>query len=658
MATPSIWRVARQTPSTIAILSELSKAKLLGTRGVTSIVPSRSSIDELSYITTTELRGKQVRLIVTHDSTGRGAWAWGWDDQPFLSHVPHLSQFFIKGRSATGNKAKADVLEAIAAERANPGVYSAPESIHPTLDTLLGLGWVAGCSREWVANLAKNNNRNYSGANSVEFWERDLAKFQSDPTYRAYISTRADLLPLYIDGDATLALKVEQARQAQAIITAEIEYQEQLWSAYWLAAPERHLEAVRQLQKSAPEEVKNLIFEGVDKLFEKETIVEVTPFTTALPTEDLAIGGAVAGAPTSTTYLVSNIGWDTYATEDGGYPAPVLPNEVRVTIHSNYWGSRASAWSTDRINATILNHLSDHYGFTVLASDTPEELLILGGGWVDGGITGEDLPHEFVREDGGFLEDASGNLIPKLAECEEIQVSEPNLVEVPEARDTILDTLNPYDAVRIEQYGFLRSRVAQAFPGGAKWLLAYPKWHHDTANGGVVIKDEDLLDFYLIETHDADDSRTPDWWDWSAEACEAVELVTGRFVRHGGGYWGIPLFRLPRDTRAAPFRTLVAGLDADAECVAKSLSSVCSWERLDAFRFLAQDGWAGDGKRQYWAGPVNTWALDHKRVNLILAYLGHEVVTEQDLIDSEEDDVEGLEAEEAGFYPTKSTLGV
>lgn len=650
MATPSIWRVARQTPSTIAILSELSKSKLLGTGGVTSIVPSRSTIDELSYLTVTELRGRQVRLIVTHDSTGRGAWAWGWDDQPSLSHVPHLSQFFIKGRSATGNKAKADVLEAIAAERANPGLYSAPESIHPTLDTLLGLGWHAGCSREWVANLAKNNNRNYSGANSVEFWERDLAKYQSDPTYRAYISTRADLLPLYIDGDATLARKVEQARQAQAIIIAEIEYQEQLWSSYWHAAPEKHLEASRQLRKSAPDQVKNLT--------EKETTVEATPFTTDLPTEDLAIGGAVAGAPTSTTYLVSNIVWDTYATEDGGYPAPVLPNEVRVTIHSNYWGSRASAWSTDRINATIIDHLSDHYGFNVLASDAPEELLVLGGGRVDGGHTdGEDLPREFVREDGGFLEDASGNLIPKLAKHEASQVSEPNLVEVPEARDTILDTLSTYEAVRIEQYGFLRSRVAQAFPGGAKWLLAYPKWHHDTANGGVVIKEEDLLDFYLIETHAADDN-TPDWWDWSAEACEAVELVAGRFVRHGGGYWGIPLFRLPRDTQAVPFRKLVADLGTDAECVAKSLSSVCSWDRLDAFRFLAEDGWAGDGKRQYWAGIKNTWAQDHARVNLILTYLGHEPVTEQDLIDSEEDDVDGLEAEEAGFYPTKSTLGL
>lgn len=632
MATPSIWRVARQTPSTIAILNGLSKAKLLGINGVTSIVPSRSTIDELSYLTVTELRGRQVRLIVTHDSTGRGAWAWGWDDQPSLSHVPHLSQFFIKGRSATGNKAKADVLEAIAAERANPGIYSAPESIHPTLDTLLGLGWVAGCSREWVANLAKNNNRSYSGANSVEFWTSDLAKYQSDPTYRAYISTRADLLPRYLDGDATLALKVEQARQAQAIIIAEIEYQEQLWSSCWHAAPEKHLEASRQLQKSAPDEVKNLI--------EKETTVEETPFTTDLPTEDLAIGGAVAGAPTSTTYLVSNIVWDTHATEDGGYPAPVLPNEVRVTIHSKYWGDRSSAWSTDRINATIIDHLSDHYGFNVLASDAPEELLVLGGGRVDGGHTdGEDLPR------------------PKLAEREGIRVSEPNLVEVSEARDDILDTLNTYDAVRIEQYGFLRSRVAQAFPGGAKWLLAYPKWHHDTANGGVVIKEEDLLDYYLIETHDADD-RTPDWWDWSAEACEAVELVTGRFVRHGGGYWGIPLFRLPRDTQAVPFRQLVADLGTDAECVAKSLSSVCSWNRLDAFRFLAEDGWAGDGKRQYWGGIKNTWAQDHKRVNLIVAYLGHAPVTEQDLIDSEEDDVDGLEAEEAGFYPTKSTLGI
>ena len=85
---------------------------------------------------------------------------------------------------------------------------------------------------------------------------------------------------------------------------------------------------------------------------------------------------------------------------------------------------------------------------------------------------------------------------------------------------------------------------------------------------------------------------------------------------------------------------------------------MCSWDRLDAFRFLAEDGWAGDGKRQYWAGIKNTWAQDHARVNLILTYLGHAPVTEQDLIDSEEDDVEGLEAEEAGFYPTKSTLGI
>lgn len=629
----SIWRSARQTPSTIAILSGLSKSKLIGINGVTSIKPRREGIDELSHITTCELRGKQVRLIVTHDSTGRGAWAWGWDDQFSLSHVPHLSQFFIKGRSATGNKAKADVLEAIAAERANPGLYSAPESIHPTLDTLLGLGWHAGCSREWVRSLATNNNQNLSGVLAVEFWTRDLAKYHSDPTYRAYISTRADLLPKYINGDSELARRVENSRLAVEIIIAEIEYQEQLWSSYWHAAPEKHLEASRQLRKSAPGEVENLI--------EKETIVEETPFTTDLPTEDLSVGGAVAGAPTSTTYLVSNISWDTYATEDGGYPAPVLPNEVRVTIHSKYWGDTASKWREERINSTIIDHITGAYGFLVLSSDTPEELLVLGGGRVDGGHTdGEDLPH------------------PKLAGRGAIQVSEPNVAEVSEARDTILDDYSPYDAVRIEQYGFLRSRVAQAYPGGAKWLLAYPSWHHDTANGGIVIKDEDLLDFYLIETHVYDEDKTPAWWDWSAEASEAVELATGRFCRTTGGYWGIPLHALPSDTQAVPFRVLVADLGTDAECVAKSLWSVRGWSRLDAFRFLAQDGWSGDGKRQYWQGPVNTWEQDHARVNLILTYLGHEVVTEQDLIDSDEDDVDGLEAEEAGFYPTKSTLGL
>ncbi|NBV25706.1 MAG: hypothetical protein EBR99_00060 [Actinobacteria bacterium] len=633
MTTPSIWRSARQTPVTIAILSGLSKAKLIGRDGVTSIKPRREGIDELSYITTCELRGKQVRLIVTHDSTGKGAWAWGWDDQPSLSHVPHLSQYFIKGRSATGNKAKADVLEAIAAERANPGLYSAPESIHPTLDSLLGQGWVAGCSREWVRSLATNNNQRISGVLAVEFWTDDLAKYRSDPAYREYIGTRGDLLPLYLDGDAELARRVENSRRAVEIIIAEIERLEADWERvqsvrHWLATPEK-----------------------------ENDVIET--FNTDLPTEDLSVGGAVPGAPDTITYLVSNISWDTYATEDGGYPAPVLPNEVRVTIHGKYWGDTASKWREERINSTVIDHITGHYGFIVLSSDTPEELLVLGGGKVDGGNTdGEDLPHQFVREDGGFLEDASGNLIPKLAGRGATQVSEPNLVEVSEARDTILDTYSPYDAVRIEQYGFLRSRVGAAYPGGAKWLIAYPSWHHDTANGGIVIKDEDLLDYYLIETHAYDDDKTPDWWDWSAEACEAVELATGRFVRATGGYWGIPLHKLPRDTQAVPFRVLVADLGTDAEEVAKSLWSVNGWSRLDAFRFLVQDGWAGDGKRHYWQGPVNTWAQDHARVNLILTYLGHEVVTEQDLIDSDEDDVEGLEAEEAGFYPTKSTLGL